>query len=190
MVILFGTNIVNRILMLYFCHMKYPKVLKSIFYKLLQFYYAQTGIARQKVLIKSMRSVTEHDGVKMPQREFFALTKRNKEMAWGSVTVGRFQDYKYQYCIFNGTLVKPWYRRRYLAAKLVQARLIFCEKQNFENVIVPVESDNIASIAMLKKCGFQFLDKAEWSSWMNAEVEYLKGRDLLLGLYRIKKPVQ
>ncbi len=176
--------------MLYFYAMKYPKVFTSLFYKVLHFYYKSTGIAERKVLIKSVRSDIEFNGIKLPQREFYALNKNLEEMAWGHVIVGRFQAYKYQYCIFNGTVVKPKFRRRHLAEKLVKARLLFCEKEQFENVIVPVESDNNASIKMLVKCGLQFPPTDSWSDWMRSEAEYLNGRDMLIGLYRIKKPAQ
>jgi L-amino acid N-acyltransferase YncA len=136
--------------------MKYPKKIRQLFDSLLYFYHKLTGIYNQKTLIKSIRSEVPIEGRNLAQRDFFAISKRNKTMAEGYVMVGRFQEYKYHYCIFNGTEVKPLYRRRQLGHKLVLARLRFCEKEGFDYVIVPVKATNLASQAMLRKSGFRF----------------------------------
>ncbi len=170
--------------------MRYPKVLKLILSQCLYYYYQTTGIAKQKVVIKSVKSSVNCGGQRYPQREFYALNRSNKEMAWGKVMPGRFEEYRYHYCIFNGTVVRRWYRRRNLGAKLVKARLKFCQKEGFTYVVAPVEAKNHPSIKMLKRCGFEFPAKKDWFHWMQAEIEYLKGDDLRLGLYQIKKPAQ
>ena len=152
------------------------------------FYYHVSGVVDKKVLIKSIRSEVLYNGISLPQREFYALSKSHKKMAWGNVMVGRFQEYKYQYCIFSGTFVKNLYRRRHLAEKLVKARIIFCEKEKFENVIVPFQSVNLALLKLLQKCGFTILKKEEWVQWMKKEASLFKN-DMLIAHYIIKKPV-
>jgi len=175
--------------MLYFYGMKYPTGLTNLFYKALHFYNKCTGIAKRKVLIKSMRTSVEYNGEKFPQREFYALSRRNKEMASGKVRVGFFQELKYQYCVFSGVFVKSQYRRRHLAEKLVKARLMFCEREKFETVLAFIEPHNKASITLHEKCGFTFLKQETWTSWMKSELERFQ-KDLIIGVYHIKKPAQ
>jgi GNAT superfamily N-acetyltransferase len=167
--------------------MEYPRIVKKAASQILYYFYKMTGIAQRKVLVKSIRSEVRFKGISLPQREFYALSKRGKEMAWGKVMLGHFQDYKYQYCIFKGTIVYPQYRRRNLASKLTRARIDFCKKEGFEYVIVPVESANSPSLIMFTRCGFEFTPKEEWTSWMKDEVELMKGDDWLLGIIDLKK---
>jgi len=168
--------------------MKYIGGLKKLYYRMQYFYYHVSGVANKKVLIKSIRSEVLYGGVSLPQREFYAISKAHKKMAWGNVMVGRFQEYKYQYCIFSGTFVKNLYRRRHLAEKLVKARLVFCEKEKFENVIVPIQSVNLGSLKLFQKCGFTILEKENWTPWMKKEAS-LFNSDMLMAHYVIKKPV-
>ncbi|GEM_PF-5399888 len=169
--------------------MKHSQFIQKILSPLLYWFYRISGIVNKKVLIKSVRSTITCEGKELPVREFTALSKNGEVMGIGKVRLGLYQEHPYQYCIFNGTAVKNMYRRRHLAQKLTTARLNFCLKEGFENVLVPVESINIASLNMLKKCGFQFMDKSEWTDWMQAEAEYLNNSKLLIGIYRIKDSV-
>ncbi|MCU4157552.1 GNAT family N-acetyltransferase [Carboxylicivirga sp. A043] len=167
--------------------MEYPKLFKKAASQVLYYFYKFSGIAQQKVLVKSIKSEVRFNDKVLPQREFYALSKRGKEMAWGKVVLGRFLEYKYHYCIFNGTVVHPLYRRRNLASKLVKARVDFCRKENFEYLLVPVESTNMASIKTMVNCGFSFPPKSEWTKWMKAELELMQGNDLMVGVIDLKQ---
>lgn len=167
--------------------MKYPNILKRAAFQLLYFYYRVTGIYRRKVLIKSIKTIVQFQGRLFPQREFYALTKRHKEMAYGKVMVGHFQEREFHYCLLTGVYVKPLYRRRGLAGKLLNARIDFCATEGFEFILAPIEYDNYKSILLHEKFGFRMVHKSKWSNWIQSEAITF-GRELGFWLYEIKKP--
>jgi L-amino acid N-acyltransferase YncA len=167
--------------------MKYPNILKRAAFQLLYLYYRVTGIYRRKVLVKSIKTIVQFQGRLFPQREFYALTKRHKEMAYGKVMVGHFQEREFHYCLLTGVYVKPLYRRRGLAGKLLNARIKFCEKEGFEFILAPIEFNNINSMALHKKCGFKMVNKEDWPMWIQSEAS-VYNRELTFWLYEIKKP--
>lgn len=167
--------------------MQYPNFIKKAGSQALYYYYKLSGIAQRKVLVKSVRTEVKFNSMLLPQREFVALNKRGKEMAWSKVLLGRFQEKPYHYCIVNGIAVRALYRRRALGYKLVTANIKFCKKEGFELLIAYVESTNIASLSMFKKCGFKFIPKAEWAGWMKAERDLMNGDDLLLGMICLRE---
>ncbi|MBK3517997.1 GNAT family N-acetyltransferase [Carboxylicivirga marina] len=161
--------------------MKNIGLLKKMTSQALYYYYKLSGIANKKVMVKSVKSEVSFNHISLPQREFSALSKSGKVMASGKVMLGRFQEYKYHYCILNGTIVLPLYRRRKLASKLVKARILFCRKEGFEVLIVAVEASNTPSLKMLSACGFTFPDKEQWTPWMYKEAQLYKEQDILIG---------
>ncbi len=169
--------------------MAYPKFLKQGVFRFLSVFYRLTGIAKRKVLVKSIKTFVEFDGRQFPQREFYALTKHHKEMAHGKVMVGRFQKYQFHYCVLTGVYVKPLYRRRGLAEKLMKARIELCAKEGFANVLSAVELHNSQSIALHEKCGFRRVREEEWPDWMQLEAE-VYNIEFGFWLYQIKKPAR
>ncbi len=155
-------------------------------YRLVYLYYRITGIAKRKVLIKSIKSSLKFHELEIPVREFTALSKRKKPMGDIKVMIGRFEEQAFQYCIMYDLFIPRYYRRRKLAQKLVLSCLKFCEKEQFKNVIAIIKISNEESVALFQKLGFELLIEDKWTRWMKKEVE-LYNEPAVVALYKTKK---
>jgi len=167
--------------------MKYPKVLTAPFYTALRLYYKYTGIYNKKVLIRSTKGVKELFGKFFPTREFTILSKGYKEMAGVKVAAGAFEQKRYHYCVVSDLVVKNFYRRRGLGSKLIQASVLFCEEEGFDEMIAFIRKENAASQDLFEKCGFAILEANATENWMGKEAE-LYAYPVLVAHYKIKKP--
>ncbi|WP_430815383.1 GNAT family N-acetyltransferase [Carboxylicivirga sp. RSCT41] len=165
--------------------MEYPELINRVLSHILYHFYRFSGISRQKVLIKSIKTQVSFNGEDLPQREFYALNKKGKTMGLSKVLLGRFQEKPYHYCVVNGIAVRTLYRRRNIGFKLLKANVEFCKKEGFEFIVAYVESSNLASLNTFKKCGFYSLSQKEWSTWVTAEMSLMKGTDLLPCLFKL-----
>jgi len=131
-------------------------------------------VKNRKVLIKSELSGFSYNNVKLPIRIFTALTPGHRSMGGLNVMVGRFQMEDYQYCLAYDLYIKPLFRRRHIAQKLVMSAMRFVEKENFKYLNAILKKDNHQSISLFIKLGFELIEEADWKPWERKEASVFK----------------